>query len=114
MPHSHNDPGWLKTFEDYYETQTRHVLDNLVDALMADKDRRFIWAEISFLSMWWEEQSPEVKGKVTMLLDEGRLEIVTGGWVMTDEANSHFYATLEEIIGGHEWCNVNLKGYKPK
>lgn len=50
--------GWLKTFEDYYSSQTRNILTLITDALLADTKRRFIWAEISYLDLWWQEQSP--------------------------------------------------------
>jgi hypothetical protein len=74
---------------------------------------KFIWAEISYLSMWWAEQSLATKSSFIKLLNEGRLEIVTGGYVMPDEANSHYTALLEQLVYGHEWCNINLDGYKP-
>jgi hypothetical protein len=79
IPHSHNDPGWLKTFEEYYRQQTRHVLDNAVEKLTQFKNMTFIWSEISFLSKWWENASPIKKTRLKKLVKEGRFEIVTGG-----------------------------------
>ena len=113
IPHSHNDPGWIKTFEKYYEDQTKHILDSMVRKMTEFPDMKFIWAEISYLSMWWAEQPVSVKQSVIKWLEDGRLEIVTGGYVMPDEANSHYTSLLEQLMYGHEWCNLNLNGYKP-
>ncbi|GBN92959.1 hypothetical protein AVEN_111578-1 [Araneus ventricosus] len=54
LPHSHVDPGWLRTFDDYFENSVTRILDNMVTFLNKTEDFRFIWAEISFFSKWWE------------------------------------------------------------
>ena len=109
VPHSHNDPGWLLTFEDYFSSKTKFILDTIVEALSEKPNRKFIWAETSYLSLWWQQASQSMRDKLKRLvLETGQLEIVTGGWVMTDEANSYYYAMIEQMIEGHDWLKANI------
>lgn len=112
-PHSHNDPGWLKTFVNYFQSDTRQILNLAATKMPEFQNMTFIWSEISFLNMWWEQAHPTRQRALKKLIDEGRLEITTGGWVMTDEANSHLYAMLDQLIEGHQWVKTNLN-YIPK
>ena len=73
----------------------------------------FIWAEISFLSLWWGEQTPDVRDKVQQLVDSGRLEIVTGGFVMHDEATTYYTAILEQLFYGNSCYIVGALEQKP-
>ncbi|XP_077866530.1 alpha-mannosidase 2-like, partial [Saccoglossus kowalevskii] len=104
--------SWIKTFELYFRDQTQHILDNMVVKLLEDKRRKFIWAEISYFSRWWEGVDMNKKKQVIELLSRGQLEIVSGGWVMPDEANTHYFAMLDQMIEGHTWVEAHL-GIKP-
>ncbi|XP_035246262.1 alpha-mannosidase 2 isoform X2 [Anguilla anguilla] len=113
VPHSHNDPGWLKTFDDYYRDQTQHILNNMVVKLHEDERRKMIWSEISYFSKWWESIDNQKRDAVKRLIDRGQLEIATGGWVMPDEASTHYYALIDQLLEGHQWLEKNL-GVKPQ
>ncbi|XP_019655802.2 alpha-mannosidase 2x isoform X3 [Ailuropoda melanoleuca] len=108
VPHSHNDPGWIKTFDKYYTEQTQHILNSMVSKLQEDPRRRFLWAEVSFFAKWWDNINAQKKAAVRRLVGNGQLEIVTGGWVMPDEANSHYFALIDQLIEGHQWLERNL------
>lgn len=56
IAHTHCDPGWLQTFEDYYTSAVRSILDSVVIALEANEQRRFNWVEICYLERWWRER----------------------------------------------------------
>ncbi|XP_011948588.1 PREDICTED: alpha-mannosidase 2x isoform X6 [Cercocebus atys] len=108
VPHSHNDPGWIKTFDKYYTEQTQHILNSMVSKLQEDPRRRFLWAEVSFFAKWWDNINAQKRAAVRRLVGNGQLEIATGGWVMPDEANSHYFALIDQLIEGHQWLERNL------
>lgn len=113
VPHSHNDPGWLKTFDDYFRDQTQHILNNMLVKLQEDKGKKFIWSEISYFSKWWDGIDNQKRDAVRKLVEQKQFEIVTGGWVMTDEASAHYFSIIDQLIEGHQWLEKNL-GVKPK
>jgi Glycosyl hydrolases family 38 N-terminal domain len=78
LPHSHNDPGWLQTFEGYFEQYTKHILDNAIKRLPFLKGMTFMWTEISFLAMWFEQASEKDRKAFKDLVQEGKIEITTG------------------------------------
>lgn len=102
VPHSHNDPGWKLTVEEYYERQSRHILDTIVESLSQDSRRKFIWEEMSYLERWWRDSSDSKRQDFKKLVQNGQLEIVGGGWVMNDE-----------ITEGNLWLNETV-GVVPK
>lgn len=109
MPHSHNDPGWQKTTNEYYTDQTKHIFVNMVNKLTEHPDLTFVWAETIYFAMWWNELEDAVKVHVRRLIRRGQLEIVLGGWVMPDEASSHYVSVVDQLVEGHQWLWENLR-----
>lgn len=113
IPFSHVDPGYGLTFNGYYRSKSRHTLTNMVKKLDQYSDMTFQWAETIFLERWWRDISDDLKSRARALIQDGRLEILSGGWVMPDEAITHYSPVIDQLIEGHQWLWENL-GVKPK
>lgn len=46
IAHSHCDPGWLNTFEGYYNSEVRTILDAVLRELQKGDKRKFVWSEV--------------------------------------------------------------------
>ncbi|KAH6829428.1 Glycosyl hydrolase family 38 protein [Perilla frutescens var. hirtella] len=109
VAHTHDDVGWLKTVDQYYVGSNnsiqgacvQNVLDSLIPALLADKNRKFIYVEQAFFQRWWREQSDLVKKTVKKLVSSGQLEFINGGMCMHDEAATHYIDMIDQTTLGH-------------
>jgi lysosomal alpha-mannosidase len=62
VPHSHDDVGWLKTVDQYFDGSRQDIqfanveveLTGIIDALIADPRRTFSEVEMKFFQMWWD------------------------------------------------------------
>ncbi|XP_045405914.1 lysosomal alpha-mannosidase isoform X2 [Lemur catta] len=108
VAHTHDDVGWLKTVDQYYygtkvdyqHAGVQYILDSVISALLADPTRRFIYVEIAFFSRWWHQQTNATQEIVRELVRQGRLEFANGGWVMNDEAATHYGAIVDQMTLG--------------
>ncbi|XP_011083026.1 probable alpha-mannosidase At5g13980 [Sesamum indicum] len=111
VPHTHDDVGWLKTVDQYYVGSNnsiqgacvQNVLDSLIPALLADKNRKFVYVEQAFFQRWWRQQSEAVKKIAQMLVTSGQLELINGGWCMHDEAATHYIDMIDQTTLGHKF-----------
>ena len=64
IPHTHNDVGWRKTFEEYFNggrildderAAVSLILDTMVEELSRDSKRTFTYVEMKFFTMWYKE-----------------------------------------------------------
>uniref|UniRef100_A0AC34Q5P7 Alpha-mannosidase n=1 Tax=Panagrolaimus sp. JU765 TaxID=591449 RepID=A0AC34Q5P7_9BILA len=111
--HSHVDPGWLETFEEYYNDKVHSILNLTVKHLNENPDMRFIWSEMSFLERWWRDATEEQKTQAKKLVKDGQLELSGGAWVMTDEATPYFWGTIDNMVEGHYFVKQTF-GRLPK
>lgn len=94
---SHCDPGWLSTFEQYYANDVRRILGSVVDELLNDPKKTFIWAETSFFNKWYETVALSKRKEFRKLVTDGRFEFVGGGWSQNDEANPDPMSVVNQV-----------------
>ena len=105
--HSHNDAGWKKTAEGYYQNSTQYIISNMIDLLSSNPSYRFSWAETYYLSTYLE-QHPSDKAKIATFLKTGQLEIIGGGWVQNDEALPDYELVIRQMETGFQYLKQEL------
>ncbi|XP_035912888.1 lysosomal alpha-mannosidase-like [Anopheles stephensi] len=108
VPHTHDDVGWLKTVDQYYygskttiqKAGVQYILDSVIQSLLNEPERKFIYVESAFFFKWFSEQTVELQQQVRMLVDEGRLEFIGGAWSMNDEAAAHYHSVVDQFTWG--------------
>ncbi|KAE9586552.1 putative alpha-mannosidase [Lupinus albus] len=121
VAHTHDDVGWLKTVDQYYVGSNnsiqgacvQNVLDSLVHALLADKNRKFIYVEQAFFQRWWNDQSEAIKDVVKQFVRSGQLEFINGGMCMHDEATTHYIDMIDQTTLGHRFLKEEF-GVTPR
>ena len=113
QPHSHNDLGWLKTFDEYLigrnntiqAAGVRWIYDSVVSSLARDPNRRFISVEMGFLMRWLDTQLPEVVDAVKALVAADQLQLINAGWAMGDEACVSLTDAIDQMTLGARLVN---------
>ncbi|XP_073978683.1 lysosomal alpha-mannosidase-like isoform X2 [Rhodnius prolixus] len=90
------------------EAGVQYIIDSVIEALLENPQRRFIYVETAFFWMWWVEQTHEKKQVVRELVNSGRLEIVGGAWSMNDEAAAHYHSIIDQFTWGFRRLKESL------
>ena len=108
VAHTHDDPGWLKTADQYFDSEVKTILTKTVAALLANESRVFHYVEMLYFKRWWDLQTASLRRDVSTLVREGRLVFLTGGLCMNDEAATHHRGIIDQMTWGHRWLNATF------
>ena len=68
---------------------------------------------MKFFTMWWKDQTEDIKQGVRTLVSQGRLELLNAGWSMHDEACPHYEDMITNMQMGHDFVLKEF-GVKPR
>ncbi|KAH9487621.1 Lysosomal alpha-mannosidase [Bulinus truncatus] len=109
IPHSHIDVGWTHTVDEYYTGVAvgtgcvQCTLQRTVEELAKNPDRRFIFIEMKYLSRYWSEINDTERSLIRQLINERRLELVGGGWVMSDAGVTMYNDIIDQHTLGFDF-----------
>ena len=115
LPHAHCDTGWIQTVQGYYDSYVHSILNTVVSSLYADKKLRFIWSEIKWLEMWWNNATEVQKKQLKFIVSTGQLEFVGAGWSQNDEVTTTWYDVIDNVNYGTEYLRkIGLQDLCPQ
>ncbi|KAG8506233.1 Epididymis-specific alpha-mannosidase, partial [Galemys pyrenaicus] len=100
VPHNQLDMAWMYKIQESMQAYAASVYTSVVEELTRGPSRKFIAVEQEFFRLWWDSvASAQQKRQVRSLLAQRRLEFVTGGQVVPDEAVTHVDDQILQLTG---------------
>ena len=56
---------------DIQSAGVQYILDTVIDELIKDPTKKFIYVEVAFFYRWWSEQTDSLRHQVKKLVNEG-------------------------------------------
>ncbi len=101
VPHTHYDAIWVFTKEDYFHINLLLILKEVVE-LLEKTDYKFL-IEQTFLLEELEMRYPELFSKVAKYINEGKIEIANGEYLMADTMLPNGETLIREILVGKRY-----------
>ena len=99
------------TVDQYFFREVYYIVDTVIQNLLVNPDRKFIYVETGFFARWWDDANEIKRNQTKYLVERGQLEFINGGWCMHDEASPKWEAMVDQTTRGHQFL---LKNFGPK
>ena len=97
----------------YYQQSSKYIIKTIIDSLKANPNRTFVEVEMYFIHRFWKDATLEQKNTMIQLISKfiiiyiyirGQLEIISGGWVSSDEATTYYDDIIHQFTFGQKWA----------
>ncbi|CAD8097963.1 unnamed protein product [Paramecium sonneborni] len=113
--HSHLEPFQSFTFHQYQEgiysekySKTICVdclYEQVIETLVKYPDFTYVIGEICYFREFYEKQNETQQNIIKNFIQQGRIEIVNGGWVQNDQSSSNYQDIILQLQVGHQWVH---------
>jgi len=101
VPHSHYDAAWAFTKEDYLFINIESIIKKAVE-LMDKSGFRFLIEQTALLEEI-ERRTPQLFAQITELVEEGKIEIAGGEYLMSDTMIPNGETLVRQILFGKKY-----------
>lgn len=102
VPHSHYDAIWIFSKEENFDINCNYIIKKAIEILKKEKDFKFI-IEQTYLLENIEISYPELFSEIKHFIDEGRIEIAGGEYLMSDVMLPSGEVLIREILEGKKY-----------
>ncbi|KAA2283355.1 glycosyl hydrolase-related protein [Candidatus Nitrosocosmicus agrestis] len=102
VPHSHYDAIWIFSKEENFDINCNYIIKKAIEILKTEKDFKFI-IEQTYLLENIEINYPELFSEIKQFIQEGRIEIAGGEYLMSDVMLPSGEVLIREILEGKNY-----------